>query len=147
MTLTSVSSVGCTGHSLKPCGKGATAKVPLPLKCAVLRCLHEVRPQAGEAVGMSGDDEASGIADADVAQGKPEGAFLSTIEDVDFFAMFTLWKNLKTKNKLLFLPGDLEDDKVTIVYKPAYNCVIEITSEPAGRMNKSYLKGIYINCN
>lgn len=65
-----------------------------------------------------------------IAEGKQMPKFYTEIENVGFFDMFSLWTKLRTDNKRLFMPGELENDRITIVYKVSADFVIQIESEP-----------------
>ena len=70
-----------------------------------------------------------------MAQGKQVPKFYTEIENVGFFDILALWLKLQTENKRLFLPGDLENDRITIVYMVTNDFVIQIESEPCFKLN------------
>lgn len=82
-----------------------------------------------------------------MVQGKPQIPFYTEIENVDMVHILSLWKRISSSNKLLFLPGQLEEDRITIIYNPVPGVVIEITSEPCFKLDKKALKKMEINSN
>ena len=55
--------------------------------------------------------------------------FTGEIENVGVWDILQLYGRIKSKNKRLFMPGDADQDMISIVYSPAVNCVIHIESE------------------
>jgi len=69
-----------------------------------------------------------------MAQGKQIPKFYTEIENVGFYEILSLWLKLKTDKKRLFMPGDLENDRITIVYMVTNDFVIQIESEPCFKL-------------
>lgn len=65
------------------------------------------------------------------------------IKDVSFVGIIHLWSLIITPNKRLYLPGELDNEHITIVYKPAPNCVITIESVPTKKYSPSLKYKIY----
>lgn len=65
------------------------------------------------------------------------------IKNVGFLSMIQLWSKVRTPNKRLYLPGELDNEFMTIVYKPAPNCIITIESVPTKKYVPSLKFKIY----
>lgn len=54
----------------------------------------------------------------------------AVIENVAFEDVFYLYAIMQDQNRQLFLPGEIHNENITIVYIPCPGCTIGIESEP-----------------
>lgn len=65
------------------------------------------------------------------------------ITELDLEEFFKLWHTLKTEKKTLYMPGELIENVMTIVYAPSHDHQIWIESEPVHYMkfiNRKFVK-------
>lgn len=53
-----------------------------------------------------------------------------TIYDVGFYEIFDIYAALPDDKKLLCLPGEIDNENITIIYSPSEGLTIAIESEP-----------------
>lgn len=73
--------------------------------------------------------------------------FTGEIENVGFLEILKLWTLLKSDKIRLYMPGELDNDRITIMYRPDNGCVISIESEKCNTLNKQDLMKRKINMN
>lgn len=71
--------------------------------------------------------------------GTAPGKLLALIEDVSHLDIMLLYNTLK-EEKRLYMPQELDGDRITIVYMPNPRCVIQIESEPVKLITANYNK-------
>lgn len=73
------------------------------------------------------------------------GKLMASIEPMGMYEICTLFNRMKTDKKMLYVPGELDNDRITILYFPAPNCVIEIESEPLKKVRAIMPKNYKLN--
>jgi hypothetical protein len=58
----------------------------------------------------------------------------ATIENVAFADFIALYKTFLTPNKALFMPGEIDNENMTMIYTPCPGCTIAIESEPCVKL-------------
>lgn len=73
--------------------------------------------------------------------------FKAEIENVGFIDMFLLYAMTKADDIRLYTPGELDNDHITIIYRPYKGCVISIESVKCYKFDKEKLTKRKINLN
>lgn len=83
-------------------------------------------------------DQISAILQRFIEQGK-QGVYsqYAKIGNLDFKDLFSLYKCMVNQdlNVALFMPGEIGNECITILYEPIIGCTIEIESTPAVNMS------------
>lgn len=73
--------------------------------------------------------------------------FKAEITNVGFLAILKLWVLTKADDIRLYTPGELDNDHITIIYRPAPGCIISIESEKCHKLDRQKLINRNINMN